>query len=137
MGAAGNQENLAYYYCCCLTGVVCFGGGGGALVVFLGGNLLYLEVFRFLSCSKGQGSPSPPKETSTHTNRNTIRNGLPLPCSSQSPQSRPLGGYLGSLHPAKQRHPLKSRTLGLGRAAPGRAPPPGVLAWLNRLRSAP
>ena len=57
MGAAGNQ-NLANYYCSCLTGVVCL-GWGGALVVFLGGNLLSLEVFRFLSCSKGQGSPFP------------------------------------------------------------------------------
>lgn len=137
MGAAGNQENLAYYYCCCLTGVVCFGGGGGALLVFLGGNLLYLEVFRFLTCSKGQGSPLP-AQGNLHPHQ--PKQNSKWPASALQLTKSPVSsswGYLGSLRPAKQRHPLKSRTLGLGRAAPGRAPPPGVLAWLNRLRSAP
>lgn len=33
--------------------------------------------------------------------------------------------------------PPQNRILGMGPAVPGRAPLPGILAWLNRLRSAP
>lgn len=89
--------------------MLCWGGG-----VFFCSNLLYLEVFRFLSCSKAQGSP-PQKETSTQTNRNRIRNGLPLPCCSHSPQPCPLGGIGGPCAPTSNDTPSESHT----RAGPG------------------
>lgn len=59
--------------------------------------------------------PPPQKETSTQTNRNRIRNGLPLPCCSHSPQPCPLGGIGGPCAPTSNDTPSESHT----RAGPG------------------
>lgn len=90
-----SRETLPYY--CyyrydCLTGVVCFGGGG--FVPVCGKLAVSGDVSPSLG-SEGESLPPPQKETSTQTNQKRIRNDLPRPCCSQSPQSRPVGGLRG------------------------------------------